>query len=145
MEIKAIFFISQNPQGEFSHANLRSLFLTCNDIDSFTDVQRHLGTKCPSLACLSLSECPIADVPAISGDGGGLSSLVSLNVNMTKIADWSDVDNFRTFPSLQELRIRGTPLMEEYTAHERRSLLVARYTFGNMNYCVCRVFTSIHK
>ena len=113
---------------EIIDSNLKSLFLTCNEIDSFTDVQRHLGTKCPSLACLSLSECPIADVPAISGDGGGLSSLVSLNVNMTKIADWSDVDNFRTFPSLQELRIRGTPLMEEYTAHERRSLLVARYT-----------------
>jgi len=116
----------KNPQGEFGHPALKSLFLTCNDIDSFSAVQRHLGSNCPNLQCLSLSECPLADVPAVRDSSDGLSSLVALNVNQTKIAKWSDVDNFRSFPSLQELRIRGCPLMEEYTAHERRSLLVAR-------------------
>ena len=55
-------------------------------------------------------------------------------INQTKIAKWSDVDNFRSFPSLQELRIRGCPLMEEYTAHERRSLLVARYVLGTSGF-----------
>ena len=61
-------------------------------------------------------------------------------INQTKIAKWSDVDNFRSFPSLQELRIRGCPLMEEYTAHERRSLLVARYVLGTSGFMNTNVF-----
>lgn len=121
-----------NPEWtDFAHPNLRILFLTCNPgIDSFASVQMNLGTNCPNLETLSLSECPIADVPVIDRslppESVGLGKLVALNVNATRIAKWEDVDNFRTFPSLQELRIRGCPLMEEYTAHERRSLLVAR-------------------
>ena len=117
-----------NPTGEFGHDNLKILFLTCNDIDSFSSVQRNLGTLCPNLETLSLAECPLTDVPKIDGSipNVGLGKLVALNVNATKISRWEDVDNFRTFPALQELRIRGCPLMYEYTAHERRSLLIAR-------------------
>ena len=63
-------------------------------------------------------------------------------INQTKIAKWSDVDNFRSFPSLQELRIRGCPLMEEYTAHERRSLLVARYVLGTSGSMNTNVFST---
>ena len=75
--ITTVFFAA----GEFGHPALKSLFLTCNDIDSFSAVQRHLGSNCPNLQCLSLSECPLADVPAVRDSSDGLSSLVALNVN----------------------------------------------------------------
>jgi Leucine-rich repeat (LRR) protein len=31
-----------NPNGDFRHKNIRRLFLTCNEIDSFEDVYQHL-------------------------------------------------------------------------------------------------------
>ena len=50
---------------DFRHGNLRRLFLTCNEIDSFEDVYEHLGKHCPMLEMLSLAECPLTTVPRV--------------------------------------------------------------------------------
>jgi hypothetical protein len=55
----------------------------------------------------------------------GFSQLVSLNLTTNRISRWSDIDHLRTFPALAELRFKNSPLLEDYTAHERRMLLVA--------------------
>lgn len=118
-----------DPDGSFSHDNLRQLFLTCNNICNFDAVHTKLGKQCPNLELLSLGECPLTAVPEINNTSqstGGFRKLFSLNLSTTKISEWSDIDNLRTFPSLTELRIRNCPILEEYTAHERRMLLVAR-------------------
>ncbi len=54
----------------------------------------------------------------------GFSRLASLNLTTTRIESWSDIDNLRTFPALTELRFKNSPLLEDYTAHEKRMLLV---------------------
>jgi len=112
-----------DPDGSFRHKNLRQLFLTCNNIRSFDSVQNQLGRHCPSLELLSLGENPLTSISEFSG---GLEKLYSLNLNITRIPDWSDLDKLREYPSLAELRIKHCPVLEEYTAHERRMMLVAR-------------------
>ena len=97
--------------------------MTCNNIRSFDSVQNQLGRHCPSLELLSLGENPLTSISEFSG---GLEKLYSLNLNITRIPDWSDLDKLREYPSLAELRIKHCPVLEEYTAHERRMMLVAR-------------------
>ncbi len=57
-----------NPNGDFRHNNLRRLFLTCNEIDSFEDVYQHLSRHCPALETLSLAECPLTSIPRVNPD-----------------------------------------------------------------------------
>ena len=57
-----------NPTGDFRHASVRRIFLTCNAIDSFEDVYEHLGKHCPALEMLSLAECPLTSVPIVKPD-----------------------------------------------------------------------------
>ena len=89
----------------------------------FFAVQNQLGRNCPALELLSLGENPLTSISEYSG---GLQKLFSLNLNITRIPDWSDLDKLREYPSLTELRIKHCPVLEEYTAHERRMMLVAR-------------------
>ena len=112
-----------DPDGTFSHPNLRQLFLTCNNIASFDDVQNKLGRQCPNLELLSLGENPLKTIPQSSG---GFNRLFSLNLNITKIDEWANLDKLRDYPSLTELKIKHCPILEEYTAHERRMMLIAR-------------------
>ena len=122
----------ENPSGEFGHDNIRQLFLTCNSIDSFEAVNSNLARNCENLEVLSLAECPLKNVPDVENseaeiiDNVGFSHLTTLNVNTTKISSWEDIDKFRTFPKLVELRVKNCPLLDNYTAHERRMLLIAR-------------------
>jgi hypothetical protein len=112
-----------NPDGSFRHENVRQLFLTCNEITSFDAVQDHLGAGCPRLELLSLGENPLTTIPCSTG---GFNQLNSLNLNITKIKDWNDLDKLRKYPNLKELRVKHCPLLEEYTAHERRMMVIAR-------------------
>lgn len=112
-----------DPDGSFKHAHLRQIFLTCNNIQSFDAVHDHLGRCCPNLELLSLGANPLATIP---NSTGGLNNLYSLNLNITKIQHWSDLDKLRKYPNLTELRIKHCPLLEEYTAHERRRMIIAR-------------------
>ena len=86
-------------------------------------MQNQLGRNCPALELLSLGENPLT---SISEYTGGLEKLYSLNLNITRVPEWSDLDKMREYPSLTELRIKHCPVLEEYTAHERRMMLVAR-------------------
>lgn len=112
-----------DPDGSFQHDNIRQMFLTCNDIQSFDAVHNQLGKACPNLELLSLGENPLDSIPNSSG---GLDRLYSLNLNITKIRHWADLDKLRKYPNLTELRVKHCPLLEEYTAHERRMMLIAR-------------------
>jgi Leucine-rich repeat (LRR) protein len=112
-----------NPDGLFSHANVRQLFLTCNNISSFEAVHDNLGKKCPNLQLLSLGENPLT---SITEAAGGFNNLFSLNLNITKITNFADLDKLRSFPRLTELRLKHCPILEEFTAHERRMIMIAK-------------------
>jgi hypothetical protein len=61
---------------------------------------------------LSLAECPIQTVPEPGGEGGSTSSLPtwlqSLNVSITRLNSWAEVDKISQFPGLSDLRIQVT-------------------------------------
>jgi len=108
------------------HNNLRHLYLSCNPIQNFSSVSMNLVSHCSSLEFLSLAECPLDQLPQ-EGDLLSLPScLHSLNVSTTKINSWTQVEKLRSFPGLNDLRIQGCPFLEEYTAHEKRMMLIAR-------------------
>jgi len=115
-----------NPDGSFRHESLTKLFLTCNDIDSFEAVYENLGMHCPALEMVSLAECPLKSIPSLRKNEAGFKNLVSLNLTTTKISSWEDIDRLRTFPKLTELRFKNAPLLEDYTAHEKRMFMIAR-------------------
>merc|ERR1712004_586282 len=50
----------------------------------------------------------------------------SLNISTTKIKDWAEVDKLRKFPALEDLRSSHCPFLEELSAHEKRTMLIAR-------------------
>lgn len=112
-----------DPDGSFKHDNVRQIFLTCNDIHSFDAVHDLLGKNISNLELLSLGANPMTSIP---NSAGGFDKLQSLNLNMTRISEWSDLDQLRKYPNLTDLRIKHCPLLEEYTAHERRMMLIAR-------------------
>ena len=61
--ITTIFFAA----GEFGHPALKSLFLTCNDIDSFSAVQRHLGYNWPQPSVPLTLRVPLSRRPGRHG------------------------------------------------------------------------------
>ena len=86
----------------------------------------NLVANCASLQFLSLSECPVNRLPEVDELPYLPKQLRSLNVSTTKIDSWVEVEKLRKFPGLNELRIQGCPFLDEYTAHEKRMMLIAR-------------------
>ena len=70
-----------NPNGDFGHDNLRRLFLTCNEIDSFEAVYKNLARKCPALETLSLAECPLTSVPRVQTD----DKVIFINIRLMAV------------------------------------------------------------
>eukprot|EP00090_Calanus_glacialis_P009319 TRINITY_DN17711_c0_g1_i1.p1 TRINITY_DN17711_c0_g1~~TRINITY_DN17711_c0_g1_i1.p1 ORF type:complete len:541 (-),score=123.58 TRINITY_DN17711_c0_g1_i1:277-1899(-) len=108
------------------HENLRYLYLSCNPINDFSSVSMNLISKCKSLEFLSLAECPVDRLPEVDDLPSLPTQLRSLNVSTTKIKNWDEVEKLRKFQGLNELRIQGCPFLDEYTAHEKRMMLIAR-------------------
>jgi len=78
------------------------------------------------LEFLSLAECPLDRLPEVEDLQKVPTCLHSLNVSTTKINSWTEVEKLRKFPGLNDLRIQGCPFLDEYTAHEKRMMLIAR-------------------
>ena len=86
----------------------------------------NLISHCKSLEFLSLAECPVDRLPEVDDLPSLPAQLRSLNVSTTKIRSWDEVEKLRKFQELNELRIQGCPFLDEYTAHEKRMMLIAR-------------------
>ena len=78
------------------------------------------------LELLSLAECPVSQLPATEALPKLPPGLHSLNISTTKIKDWAEVDKLRKFPALEDLRISHCPFLDELSAHEKRTMLIAR-------------------
>ena len=79
-----------------------------------------------SLQFLSLAEFPIGAFPHLDDIDNIPTALQSLNVSITKINNWSEVEKLRKFPGLSDLKIQGCPFLDEFTRKEKRMMLVAR-------------------
>jgi len=108
------------------HGRLRYFYLSCNPINDFCSISKSLLSNCSNLEFLSLAECPVSQLPEVNELPNLPSQLHSLNVSTTRIRNWNEVEKLRKFPGLNELRIQGCPFLDEYTAHEKRMMLIAR-------------------
>lgn len=119
--------LSDPGQGRsLKHPTLKQIYLSCNPIQNFSAVSLNLVSNCSRLELLSLAECPLSELPETDVLPLLPPGLQSLNISTTKIRDWSEVDKLRQFPALEDLRIAHCPFLEEYTAHEKRMMLIAR-------------------
>lgn len=118
--------LSDPGQANLKHSNLKQLYLSCNPIDNFSSVSLGLISNCSNMELLSLAECPVSELPESEELPRVPTSLNSLNISTTKISCWAEVDKLRQFPGLKDLRISGCPFLDEYTAHEKRMMLIAR-------------------
>ena len=78
------------------------------------------------LESLNIAECPVERLPAYADTSNLPTCLHSLNVSTTKLKSWTEVEKLRKFPELLDLRIQGCPVLAEYTAYEKRMMLIAR-------------------
>lgn len=108
------------------HPGLRQIYLSCNPIKDFASIGLSLVSSCQRLELLSLAECPVSSLPDLTLLPNLPPELHSLNISTTKIHDWSEVDKLREFPALADLRISHCPFLDEFTAHEKRMMLIAR-------------------
>ncbi len=53
-------------------------------------------------------------------------SLKTLMLFYSGLSKWEDIERLNFFPKLEEVKAKGIPLLEPYTAQERRSLLLAQ-------------------
>jgi len=111
---------------ELKHQELKQIYLSCNPIQNFSSISLNLVSNCSRLELLSLAECPLSVLPESAVLPLLPPGLHTLNISTTKIKDWAEVDKLRKFPALEDLRISHCPFLEEYTAHEKRMMLIAR-------------------
>ncbi|TMS14618.1 tubulin-specific chaperone cofactor E-like protein isoform X3 [Larimichthys crocea] len=128
---------------------LEELFLCLNGYDTVSESQ----TSCPSLRLLQITENHLREWAEVRKFGmmyPSLSTLVlannnldsvgdtqetlqclfpnlrSINLNNSGLSKWEDIERLSFFPKLEEVKVKGIPLLEPYTAHERHSLLLAQ-------------------
>ncbi|KAG5269125.1 hypothetical protein AALO_G00198550 [Alosa alosa] len=108
-----------------SCTTLRLLHITDNNLHDWDEV-RKFGTIFPSLDTLVMAN---NNLNAIQDAGDTLRRLFpnlrSINLHNAGLQQWEDIEKLTFFPKLEEVRIRGIPLLQNYTNTERRSLMIA--------------------
>ncbi|KAF4519518.1 hypothetical protein B566_EDAN010703 [Ephemera danica] len=107
----------------WGHKAVRKLHFNGNPVGCWNEVAK-LGQAFPSLESLLLAECPLRELQA--HHTANFPELRFLNLSSTLLDTWEDIEHLRLFPELGSLRITNCPLLEEYTEHERRQLLIGR-------------------
>ncbi|KAM7397558.1 hypothetical protein PAMA_005728 [Pampus argenteus] len=113
-------------QSQTSCPSLRLLQIADNQLQEWTDV-RKFGLMYPSLNTLVLANNSVACVGDTQETLQRLfPNLRSINLSNSGLSKWDDVERLNFFPKLQEVKVKGIPLLQPYTTHERRSLLLAQ-------------------
>ncbi|XP_059206958.1 tubulin-specific chaperone cofactor E-like protein isoform X2 [Centropristis striata] len=113
-------------ESQASCPSLRLLQITDNQLQEWAEV-RKFGQLYPSLSTLVLANNSVDSV----GDSQDtlqrlFPNLRSINLNNSGLSKWEDIERLNFFPKLEEVKVKGIPLLEPYTTHERRSLLLAQ-------------------
>lgn len=83
-----------------------------------------LGRIFPQLEQLTMTDCPLEMV--LPDNAKELfPHLKVLRLNKTAISNWSSIDALNAFPSLNDIKLVGIPLMDD-NSEEMRQLLLAR-------------------
>ncbi|XP_076606786.1 tubulin-specific chaperone cofactor E-like protein [Chaetodon auriga] len=113
-------------ESQTSCPSLRLLQITDNHLQEWAEV-RKFGVMYPSLSALVLANNSVDSVGDTQETLQRLfPTLHSINLNNTGLSKWEDVERLNFLPKLQEVKAKGIPLLEPYTTHERRCLLLAQ-------------------
>lgn len=111
---------------EASCPSLRLLQITDNQLQEWAEV-RKFGVMYPSLRTLVLANNSVACVSDTQETLQRLfPNLCSINLNNSGLSKWEDIERLNYIPKLKEVKAKGIPLLQPYTTHERRSLLLAQ-------------------
>ncbi|XP_032389086.1 tubulin-specific chaperone cofactor E-like protein isoform X1 [Etheostoma spectabile] len=106
--------------------SLRLLQITDNQLKEWAEV-RKLGQMYPSLKTLILAN---NRVDSVSDTRETLEQLFpnlrTINLNNSGLSKWADIERLAFFPKLEDVKAKGIPLLQPYTTHERRCLLLAQ-------------------
>uniref|UniRef100_T1III1 Ubiquitin-like domain-containing protein n=1 Tax=Strigamia maritima TaxID=126957 RepID=T1III1_STRMM len=105
--------------------SIHLIHVSGNPITNWEDITK-LGQKFPNLETLVMADCLIRGIENDEIIGAAFEKLQSLNISNNKIDSWEEIDKFRSFPSLIDLRLLGLPLLEHYNPQERRLLMIGR-------------------
>ncbi|XP_008331287.1 tubulin-specific chaperone cofactor E-like protein [Cynoglossus semilaevis] len=113
-------------ESQASCPSLRLLQISDNQLQDWADV-RKFGLMYPCLNTLVLAN---NNIEAVGDTQENLQRLFpnlrSINLNNSGLRNWEDIERLNYFPKLEEIKAKGTPLLEPYTNQERHSLLLAR-------------------
>ncbi|KAK2828381.1 hypothetical protein Q5P01_019415 [Channa striata] len=113
-------------ESQTSCPSLRLLQITNNQLQKWAEV-RKFGLMYPSLGTLVLANNSVDSVGDTQETLQRLfPNLRSLNLNNSGLSKWADIERLNFFPKLEEVKAMGIPLLEPYSTHERRSLLLAQ-------------------
>ncbi|XP_035523085.1 tubulin-specific chaperone cofactor E-like protein [Morone saxatilis] len=106
--------------------SLRLLQITENQLREWAEV-RKFGRLYPSLSTLVLANNSLDSVCDTQETLQRLfPNLRSINLNNSGLSKWEDIERLNFLPKLEEVKAKGIPLLQPYTTHERRSLLLAQ-------------------
>ncbi|CAJ0575004.1 unnamed protein product, partial [Mesorhabditis spiculigera] len=82
----------------------------------------------PNKRTVYLSENPITRIHTGSShlDPATHCTLTAITLSKTEIDDWESIDHLEHFPSLQEVRLTCTPVLEKFSDEERVHMITAR-------------------
>ncbi|XP_054481935.1 tubulin-specific chaperone cofactor E-like protein [Anoplopoma fimbria] len=113
-------------ESQTSCPSLRLLQITDNQLQEWAEV-RKFGQMYPSLKTLVLANNSVDSVGDTHDTLQWLfPNLRSINLNNSGLRKWEDIERLNFFPKLEEVKAKGIPLLEPYSTHERRSLLLAQ-------------------
>ncbi|XP_043936915.1 tubulin-specific chaperone cofactor E-like protein isoform X2 [Protopterus annectens] len=106
--------------------SLRLLHITDNKLHDWSEV-RKLGIMFPNLEVLFLSNNNLTSIGDSEDTLARLfPNLRCINLHNSGLNDWEDIEKLNLFPRLEEVKVLGIPLLQEYSTEERRQLIIAR-------------------
>lgn len=105
--------------------SMKLVHLSGNPITSWQEFMK-IGKVFPNLETLVIVDCEVNSFTSENDFDRMFYKLNTLNLNNNKLTQWDEIDKLRLFPALQDVRVLGLPIYEEYTEHERRQLLIGR-------------------
>lgn len=104
--------------------SLSKLFLNNCRFHQWTDIAK-LGVYFPCLEFLNIIK---SNIESVSSENvkESFKLLKNLNLSGNPLCSWEEIDKFRLFSALQNLRIAEVPFLDKFSEKERRQHLVSR-------------------
>ena len=115
------------------YPSLSTLVLANNSVESVDDSQETLQLLFPNLRSINLNNSGLRKImrTVFIHSCHTFSARCKLIINVlmllnSGLSKWEDIERLNFFPKLEDVKAKGIPLLQPYTTHERRSLLLAQ-------------------